>query len=195
MWSIINGRFCQLINAIILNISGVKLGRSVKICGAFIFRPGDGRLEIGCNFFANNGLLISNNRYSPIFIGDDVMFGYDVKVLGGNHDYTDNSKHMRYVTAPSTINRPINVGSGSWVGSNVTILSGADLGEGCVIGAGSVVNSKIPPYTIACGSPARVVKLRFKSKTDLEDMLLAVDSRLNADEIITMHECYDLYKI
>ena len=50
---------------------------------------------------------------------------------------------------------------GAWIGCNVTILKGVTIGTGAVIGAGSLVTKSIPPYAIAVGSPARVVKCRF----------------------------------
>lgn len=48
-----------------------------------------------------------------------------------------------------------------WIGSNSVVLSGVTIGRGCIIGAGSIVSKSIPPYSIAFGSPAIVVKKRF----------------------------------
>jgi acetyltransferase-like isoleucine patch superfamily enzyme len=52
---------------------------------------------------------------------------------------------------------PIRIGRGTWVAERVSVLRGADIGECCIIGANSVVRGQIPPYSIAVGSPARVV--------------------------------------
>jgi hypothetical protein len=54
------------------------------------------------------------------------------------------------------------IGNDVWVGRSVTILSGVCLGDGCVVGAGSVVSKSVPPYAIAAGNPARVVRRRFE---------------------------------
>ena len=53
---------------------------------------------------------------------------------------------------------PTRVGDNVWCGTNVVITSGVTVGERCVIGANSVVNRDLPPYSIAAGAPARVIK-------------------------------------
>lgn len=55
---------------------------------------------------------------------------------------------------------PVRIGDDVWIGARVTILPGADIGNGAVIGAGSVVRGKIPPMVVAAGNPARVVGMR-----------------------------------
>jgi serine acetyltransferase len=52
-----------------------------------------------------------------------------------------------------------------WIGSGAIVLSGVTIGRGSVVGAGSVVTKSIPPYSVAVGNPARVVKRRFRDKT------------------------------
>lgn len=53
------------------------------------------------------------------------------------------------------------VGNDVWIGRNVTILPGVRIGDGAIIGLNSVAGSDIPPYTIAAGNPARLLKKRF----------------------------------
>lgn len=55
----------------------------------------------------------------------------------------------------------VNIGNDVWIGRNALILSGANVGNGAVIGAGAVVAGNIPPYSIAVGNPAKVIKQRF----------------------------------
>lgn len=57
------------------------------------------------------------------------------------------------------------IGNDVWLGSHVTIMSGVEISDGAVIGANSVVASNIPPYTVAVGNPAKVVKKRFDDET------------------------------
>lgn len=57
--------------------------------------------------------------------------------------------------------KPITIGNDVFIGMNVCILDGVSIGNGAVIGAGAVLNKDIPPYAIAVGVPARVVKYRF----------------------------------
>jgi len=58
----------------------------------------------------------------------------------------------------------ISLGSDVWIGTQSVVLSGATISDGAVIGANSVVNSFVPPYAIAVGSPAKVVKYRFSDQ-------------------------------
>jgi chloramphenicol O-acetyltransferase type B len=60
---------------------------------------------------------------------------------------------------------PTRIGNDVWFGTDVTVVSGAQIGDGCVIGANAVVRGRIPPYTIAVGNPAAVVKARFREDT------------------------------
>lgn len=57
------------------------------------------------------------------------------------------------------------IGNDVFVGANVTVLDGVKIGDGAVIGAGAVVVDDIPPYAIAVGVPAKVVKYRFDEQT------------------------------
>lgn len=52
----------------------------------------------------------------------------------------------------------IRIDNDVWIGAGAIIMNGVHLGEGCVIGAGSVVTKDVPPYTIVAGNPARVVR-------------------------------------
>ena len=54
--------------------------------------------------------------------------------------------------------KPIEIGDNCWLASNVTVCGGVKIGEGCVIGAGSVVTRDIPPNSLAAGVPCRVIR-------------------------------------
>ena len=68
---------------------------------------------------------------------------------------------MPYDKRKNVTKGPIIVRDDVWIGSHVLILSGVEIGQGAVIGAGSVVAKSIPPYAVAVGNPARVIKYRF----------------------------------
>jgi acetyltransferase-like isoleucine patch superfamily enzyme len=66
-----------------------------------------------------------------------------------------------------TTRQGITIEDDVWVGSNAIFLDGAHVGRGSVIGAGSVVRGNIPPYSIAVGVPARVIRSRMPNKEEL----------------------------
>lgn len=110
---------------------------------------------------------------SQIRIGADCFFNYNVVVL----DCASVTFGDRVLVAPGCgfftaghpldaglrsegleFARPITVGSDVWFGGNVTVLPGVTIGDGAVIGGGSVVKNDVPPYTVAAGNPARVIR-------------------------------------
>jgi len=61
--------------------------------------------------------------------------------------------------------RPVIIGSDVWIGRGAIVLPGVTLGDGCIVGAGSVVTRDVPPYAICGGIPAKVIKYRFDEST------------------------------
>jgi acetyltransferase-like isoleucine patch superfamily enzyme len=99
---------------------------------------------------------------SELTIEDDVLIAGGCYISDNNHSI--NPEGPRYLEQPLT-STPTVIGKGAWLGQNVCILAGSFVGERSVIGAGSVVNGYIPPYSIAVGAPARVVKtFNFETK-------------------------------
>ena len=88
-------------------------------------------------------------------------------ICGGEHNYQtlstypfgDKILHTRKCEARSK--GKIVLADDVWIGSNALILSGVHVGQGAIIGAGSVVTKDVPPYAIVGGNPARVIKYRF----------------------------------
>jgi len=60
------------------------------------------------------------------------------------------------------------IGNDVWIGTRVIILPGVEIGSGSVIGAGSIVSRSIPPYSIAVGAPAKVIRTRGKRESVYE---------------------------
>ena len=90
-----------------------------------------------------------------IVIGDDVWTGHHVYVTDQNHGYEDLDLPISRQVMPE---RPVSIGDGSWLGHGTVVLPGSRIGRHVVIGANSVVTGEIPDFTVAVGSPARVVK-------------------------------------
>ena len=90
-----------------------------------------------------------------IEIGDDVWTGHNVYITDQNHGYKDVTLPISVQTMPE---KPVRIGNGSWLGYGSVILPGADIGEHVVIGANSVVTGLIPSFSVAVGSPAKVIR-------------------------------------
>ncbi len=162
-----------------------RLGYSSEILKAEFFSFGD-------NFFSGPGCYMSTNKHAPVNIFNDVMFGPEVMILGGNHDFKYSGNHMIYNSNDLEGCGAVDVHSGAWVGARSILLSGANISEGCVIGAASVVNHYIPPYVIAVGSPAKKYKKRFESDSQLSSLLKAVNSKYSIEEINCIYDKFDL---
>lgn len=90
-----------------------------------------------------------------IEIGDDVWTGHNVYITDQNHGYEDITRPISVQTMPE---KSVRIGNGSWLGYGTVVLPGADIGEHVVIGANSVVTGTIPSFSVAVGSPAKVIR-------------------------------------
>jgi len=110
-------------------------------------------VSIGNRCLINKGSAIVG--HFSIEIGDDVWTGHNVYITDQNHGYQDVTLPISVQTMPDN---PVKIGKGSWIGYGSSILPGADIGEHVVIGANSVVTGVIPSFSVAVGSPAKVIK-------------------------------------
>ena len=91
-----------------------------------------------------------------IRIGDHVLMAPEVFITDHNHGM-DPTAADGYSRQPLIV-KPVQIGDGVWLGQRVCVLPGVTIGEHSIIGANSVVTHDIPPYSIAVGAPARVIK-------------------------------------
>ncbi len=148
---------------------GIKLRLSGSI-------QGGKNIFIGKNFFAGKDFRLYCQPEAKIVIGDDCGFmdricitageqitignrilgGSDILITDNDHG-TDAGDINCYANQPIVCS-PTSIGDECWIGEHVCILKGTHIGERAVIGAGSVVTHDIPPYCIAVGNPAKVIK-------------------------------------
>ena len=98
---------------------------------------------------------LSNTIIGPVHIGNDIRLAQNITVSGLNHDYEDVSMPI-HEQGVSTA--PIIIEDNSWLGANVVVVAGVTIGKHCIVAAGSIVTKDIPPYSVAVGNPARVIK-------------------------------------
>jgi len=104
-----------------------------------------------CLIGAGSGIV----GHLSIEIGDDVWTGHHIYVTDQNHGYEDLERPISVQQQPE---RPVSIGAGSWIGHGTVVLPGSRIGRHVVVGANSVVTGELPDYTVAVGSPARVVR-------------------------------------
>lgn len=91
-----------------------------------------------------------------VMIERDTLFAPDVMVTATTYRYNEGVP----VTDQAMTEADITIGADCWIGRGATILLGTTLGEGCIVGAHSVVSGQFPPNSVIVGSPARVVSQR-----------------------------------
>ena len=96
------------------------------------------------------------NAGASISIGDYTLTGPDCMLLGSDHDWSDPMKP--YIMTGSSSDQKISIGTNVWLGAGVKVMKGVSIGHGSVIGANALVTSDIPPFSLAYGAPAKVLK-------------------------------------
>lgn len=116
--------------------------------------------SIGARFFGNFNLTIQDD--APVSIGDDCNFGPNVTIVTPLHPMLPEERRCLHGSDGSEKRmcwaRPVRIGANCWFGANVVVCPGVTVGEGCVIGAGSVVTRDIPANSFAAGNPCRVIR-------------------------------------
>jgi acetyltransferase-like isoleucine patch superfamily enzyme len=129
--------------------------KDIKIC-----------IVIGDNVQINDYVHIG--AIGSITIGNNVLMASKIYISDHNHGCYDGYRSDHPMSVPierKGICKPVVIGDNVWIGESACILPGVTIGEGSIIGALSVVTKSIPAYSIAVGSPAKVVKIyNFKQE-------------------------------
>jgi galactoside O-acetyltransferase len=150
----------------------LQVGENSAVGGSFIFESKDGFVSIGKNCWIGSSSFICNAK---IIIEDNVTIAFN------SNFYTHNSHSLNYLERQRDISehigaiknkrnpfaiknwndvgsKPIRICKNAWIGMNCLILKGVTIGEGAIVGAGSVVAKDVEPWTVVAGNPAKVVK-------------------------------------
>lgn len=131
----------------------------LESCGMNVNIEKNATLSRKCSIGDNSGIGQNAHIGITVAIGNDVMMGADCLILTRNHEFSDIERPMRLQGYGE--DRPVVIGDDVWIGSRVTILGGVNIGNHCVIGAGSVVTHDVKDYDIVAGNPARVIRSRL----------------------------------
>lgn len=119
----------------------IILGYNLDIAPSCTIVAYDGVVNIGDGTYFNRQCMISS--HDSVTVGSGCMFGPGVKIFDNNHRFSKDagvSSNLSYA--------PIIIGNNCWIASDVIILKGAQIGDNCVIGAGCIINEKIPAGSI-----------------------------------------------
>jgi acetyltransferase-like isoleucine patch superfamily enzyme len=135
------------------------------------------RIRIGSGTFLNLGVMVAATQL--VEIGDHCMFANGCFVTDGNHRFDNPEQPVTWQGFSSR--GPTRIGDNVWCGANVVVTSGVTIGERSVIGANSVVTDDVPPFSIAAGVPARVVR-RVEYAPGVEPAIQAAAGAVAPDE-------------
>lgn len=106
----------------------------------------------------NSSIGINSDVIGPVNIGKNVMMGPECAIYTTNHahDRTD----IPMILQGYTPEKPVVIEDDVWIGRRVIILPGVTISKGCIVAAGAIVTKSTPPYAIAGGNPAKIIKYR-----------------------------------
>ena len=123
--------------------------------GAFINPPFycdyGSHIHVGKNFFANYNCMIID--VAKVIIGDNCQMAPNVAIYTAGHPVHPDTRNTAY-----EYGKEVRIGDNVWIGGNTVICPGVTIGDCCVIGAGSVVTKDIPAWTVAAGTPCKVIR-------------------------------------
>lgn len=174
----VNNGIQRIINKVLItrlrSLLFAKAGRKLRV-GIHSYFDKYHKINIGDDVFIGDyNIFYAGN--SIINIGSHVMISSNCIVITGDHQSNLVGTYMSEIKEKNkddACDAPVNIQSDVWIGAGVIVLKGVTIGKGTIIGAGSVVTKSIPPYSIAVGNPAVVIKKRF-----MDEEILAHESIL-----------------
>ena len=139
-------------------------------------------LYVGDHVYIGPRAIVSASE--GFVIGDGVTIGPEFIVMGGDHNFRVVGKFI-WETTSGGVNQQVKIENDVWIGARVIVLKGITIGEGAVVGAGSVITKSVLPYMVYAGNPAIPIKPRF-SREELYDHLNLVESLYDYDVLVEL---------
>ena len=147
------------------------IGTKLNLIEGKLYLSSSGNLVSGKKNYYFKGKLFVRDSGKVIF-GNYCDIGHNLRLITTTHNSNipmiQTRLYWDYFNGeypdPNKEKRSIKIGSDVWFGDNVTILPEVEVGDGSIIGAGSVVSGNVPPYSIVIGIPAKVIKYRFNKE-------------------------------
>ncbi|KAK3638721.1 hypothetical protein LTR56_006728 [Elasticomyces elasticus] len=127
-----------------------RVGEEVYVEPPFFIDYGC-NISLGDRFYSNFNFTVLD--CGLVTIGDRVLLGPNVSIYAATHETEVQSRRDNV-----EFTKPVTIGDDCWIGGGTIILPGVEIGQGTTIAAGSVVTKSIPAWSVAMGSPAKVVK-------------------------------------
>lgn len=147
-------RTLNRIKSLFLILNGATIGERVVFYPGVWIAPGR-NLTIGDD--VDLALNVQIETSGGVTIGDRTLVGYGTKIFSRNHIIPQ--KPGRIFSSGHRFDA-VSIGKDVWLGANVIVLPGRTIGDGAVVGAGSVVTKNVAPYAIVAGNPAKLVRER-----------------------------------
>ena len=142
----------------------IHLGSECTLNNNFAVRLPESRITVGNRCFIAAGTMVL--AADCVEIGNDVLIGEGCYISDNDghsldleirsHDLTNRRKGIKIWDGIATA--PVVIGDNAWIAPRTIVLKGVTIGNGAVIGAGSVVTKDVPPMTLAAGNPARILR-------------------------------------
>lgn len=142
---------CRRTRLDVLPFNAFTIGDGSTIEDFATINNGVGSVHIG----KHSRVGIGNVLIGPVSIGDHVILAQNIVLSGLNHQYQNLAQP---ISLQPVTTKQIAVEDECWIGANAVITAGVTIGRHSVVAGGSVVTKNIPPYSLAAGNPARVIK-------------------------------------
>ncbi|MBX3303402.1 MAG: acyltransferase [Nitrospira sp.] len=154
LFSLPRYRTLNTLKATFLKLCGASIGKRV------VFYPG-AWIAPGRNLVLGDDVDVALNVHietsGGVNVGDRTLIGYGTKILSRNHRIPANREP---IFGAGHSSKSVVIGKDVWLGANVIVLPGRTIGDGAVVGAGSVVTKDVEPYTVVAGNPAKLIRVR-----------------------------------